>query len=75
MCTRFLDFGYDFFALDMRKCGRSIISPAQDRYMHYCTDLHEYEEEISLAIEHMNKQAGEYTKKKLVLLGHSAGIQ
>lgn len=68
-----MDFGYDFFALDMRKCGRSIISPEQDLYRHYCTDMHEYDEEITLSIEHMNKFAQEYSKKKLMLLGHSTG--
>ncbi|CAF3740275.1 unnamed protein product [Rotaria sp. Silwood1] len=73
VCAQFLDFGYDFFALDMRKCGRSIISPEQDQYRHYCVDMHEYDEEISLAIEHMNKQAEEYTNKKFTLLGHSTG--
>lgn len=73
VCVRFLDFGYDFFALDMRKCGRSIISPEQDQYRHYCTDMHVYDEEITLAIEHMNKQAERFSKKKFVLLGHSTG--
>ncbi|CAF1101293.1 unnamed protein product [Adineta ricciae] len=58
VCQRFLEHGYDFYALDMRKCGRSIISPEHDHYIHYCTDLREYDEEISLAIEHMIKQAG-----------------
>ncbi|CAF2963414.1 unnamed protein product [Rotaria sp. Silwood2] len=71
VCNRFLDFGYDFFALDMHKCGRSIISPEQDQYRHYCTDMHEYDEEISLSIEHMNKQAEEYANKKFALIGHS----
>jgi hypothetical protein len=56
----------------MRKCGRSIISPEQDRYKHYCNDLHEYDEEITLAIEHIIKQAN--TKdRKILLLGHSTG--
>ena len=72
VCQRFLEHGYDFYALDMRKCGRSIISPEHDRYIHYCTDLREYDEEISLAIEHMIKQAGD-RERKILLLGHSTG--
>jgi pimeloyl-ACP methyl ester carboxylesterase len=72
LCLQFLEHGYDFFALDLRKCGRSIISPEQDHYKHYCNDLHEYDEEITLSIEHIIKEAK--TKiKKLILLGHSTG--
>ncbi|CAF1685557.1 unnamed protein product [Rotaria magnacalcarata] len=73
ICARFLNFGYDFFAIDLRKCGRSLISPEQNPYKHYCTDMHVYDEEISLAIEHMNKQAEAYANKKFALLGHSTG--
>jgi alpha-beta hydrolase superfamily lysophospholipase len=67
-----LEHGYDFYALDMRKCGRSIISPEQDQYKHYCNDLHEYDEEITLAIEHIIQQA-KTTDKKIILFGHSTG--
>ncbi|CAF1337216.1 unnamed protein product [Adineta steineri] len=72
VCTRFLEHGYDFYALDMRKCGRSIISPEQDKYKHYCTDLHEYDEEITLAIEHIIKEAKDQ-QRKILLFGHSTG--
>jgi alpha-beta hydrolase superfamily lysophospholipase len=72
VCIRFLEQGYDFFALDIRKCGRSIISPAQDQYRHYFNDLHEYDEEITLSIEHIIKQ-GNAKVKKLILYGHSTG--
>jgi alpha-beta hydrolase superfamily lysophospholipase len=67
-----LDHGYDFYALDMRKCGRSIISPEQDQYKHYCNDLHEFNEEITLAIEHIIKEA-KSDNRKILLLGHSTG--
>jgi alpha-beta hydrolase superfamily lysophospholipase len=56
----------------MRKCGRSIISPEQDQYKHYCNDLHEYDEEINLAIEHIIQQA-KTTNRKILLFGHSTG--
>ena len=72
MSAKFLEHGYDFFALDLRKCGRSIISPEQDQYRHYFADIHEYDEEITLSIEHILKQAKTKTKK-LLLGGHSTG--
>ncbi len=56
----------------MRKCGRSIISPEQDQYKHYCNDLHEYDEEITLSIEHIIKQSNT-TDRKILLFGHSTG--
>jgi alpha-beta hydrolase superfamily lysophospholipase len=72
VCIQFLEHGYDFFALDLRKCGRSIISPEQDQYRHYFTDIHEYDEEITLSIEHILKEANGKTKK-LIFYGHSTG--
>ncbi len=69
-----MEHGYDFYALDMRKCGRSIISPEQDQYKHYCNDLREYDEEITLAIEHIIHQA-KTTNRKIFLFGHSTGTK
>jgi alpha-beta hydrolase superfamily lysophospholipase len=56
----------------MRKCGRSIISPEQDQHKHYCNDLREYDEEITLAIEYIIKEA-KTENRKIILLGHSTG--
>ncbi len=67
-----MEHGYDFYALDMRKCGRSIISPEQDQYKYYCNDLREYDEEITLAIDYIIKQA-KTKDKKIILYGHSTG--
>lgn len=67
-----MESGYDFYALDLRKCGRSIISPEQDQYKHYCDDLREYDEEITLAIEYIIEQA-KTENRKILLYGHSAG--
>lgn len=72
VCARFLAQGFDFYALDLRKCGRSIISPGQDLFRHYCRNLQEYDEEITLAIEHISSQRDE-KPAKLFLLGHSTG--
>ena len=67
-----MEHGYDFYALDLRKCGRSIISPDHDQHKHYCTDLREYDEEITLTIEHIIKEAKTHNRK-ILLLGHSTG--
>jgi alpha-beta hydrolase superfamily lysophospholipase len=56
----------------MRKCGRSIISPEQDQYKHYCNDLWEYDEEITLAIEYIIKEA-KTKDRRILLFGHSTG--
>lgn len=72
LCQQFLDHGYDFFALDLRKCGRSIISPNQDLYKHYFRSIEEYNEEITLSIEYILRQA-QGRSKKLILYGHSTG--
>lgn len=48
--------------------------PHHQGYRHYCRDMREYDEEISLSFEHMLKQAESYSKKKFALLGHSTGI-
>ena len=72
VCEKFLGQGYDFFALDLRKCGRSIISPQQGPYRHYFADIHEYDEEITLSIEHIIKNA-DGKPRKLILYGHSTG--
>ena len=69
---KFLEQGYNFFALDLRKCGRSIISPGQEQYRHYFTDIHEYDEEVTLSIEHIIKKANG-KPRKLILYGHSTG--
>ena len=74
VCEKFLEQGYDFFALDLRKCGRSIISPRQDPYRHYFRDIHEYDEEVTLSIEHIIQKANN-KPRKLILYGHSTGNQ
>ena len=56
----------NFYALDLRKCGRSIL-PHQHAY--YCKDIGEYFEEIDAAIGII----GNDFNSKLILLGHSMG--
>ncbi|PTX44636.1 alpha-beta hydrolase superfamily lysophospholipase [Christiangramia gaetbulicola] len=57
---------FDFYALDLRKYGRSLL-PHQ--HPNYCRDLAEYHEEISLAIRHIN----DASNGEIILMGHSTG--
>lgn len=58
--------GYNFYALDLRKHGRSIL-PHQ--HQNYCRSLREYFEELDDALDIINKE----NEKEIVLLGHSTG--
>ncbi|SDW33066.1 alpha/beta hydrolase [Flavobacterium degerlachei] len=58
--------GFDFYALDLRKYGRSLL-PHQ--HPNYCRDISEYFEEITIAI----RQIHESGSGKLFLMGHSTG--
>ena len=59
--------GYDFYALDLRRCGRSIRSWQTP---HYSTDLREYAEELTTAA-HIVRD--ELDHDVLVVHAHSAG--
>lgn len=58
--------GFDFYALDMRKYGRSLL---HHQHPNFCQDLQEYFEEISMAINLISKE----NSSDLYLLGHSTG--
>jgi alpha-beta hydrolase superfamily lysophospholipase len=58
--------GWNFYALDLRKYGRSIL-PHQTP--NYCRDLKEYFEEIDQALEVIKGEGHE----SIVVLGHSMG--
>lgn len=57
---------FDFYALELRKYGRSLL-PYQ--HPNYCRDISEYFEEITIAI----RQIHESSNGDLFLLGHSTG--
>lgn len=63
--------GARFFALDLRKYGRSL------REWHtpgYVSDLSEYDEDIAAALAEMGHGlAGERSPRRLILVGHSTG--
>lgn len=57
---------WNFYALDLRKYGRSLL-PHQHAY--YCRDLHEYFPEIDAALERIASDGN----TDITLLGHSTG--
>ena len=66
-----IDRGADFYALDLRKYGRSI-RPGQTPG--YITHLSTYDEEIDAALAAMDRPLdGPPIERRLVLIGHSTG--
>ena len=57
--------GFDFFALDLRKHGRSLLAHQRPNY---CKDIEEYFEEISISIRKIQEKS-----TAIYLLGHSTG--
>ena len=58
--------GYNFYALDLRKYGRSLL-PHQ--HPNYCRDISEYYEEITETLEIIKKE----NDNDIIILGHSTG--
>ena len=67
LADEFNQRGYNFYALDLRKYGRSLKGAP---HPNYCWDVHEYFAEISLALQIMTEQDG---NNWVVLNGHSTG--
>jgi len=59
--------GYAFYALDLRRHGRSLQAGETPNYV---TDLSVYREELDLAAEHLRDEVGH---PSLTLVGHSTG--
>lgn len=59
--------GFDFYALDLRKYGRSLM---EHQHPNLCRDLSEYFEEIDKAVKIIRERDGH---RVLVLNGHSTG--
>ncbi len=66
VCVEFINRGIDFYALDLRKYGRSLM---QHQHPNYCRDMQEYFEEVTIAIQQI-RATGE---APIYLLGHSTG--
>jgi alpha-beta hydrolase superfamily lysophospholipase len=63
----FTTFGWDFYALELRRYGRSLRAGQRPNF---CTDLREYDAEIGAAIDIIRSEDEHDT---LVVLGHSTG--
>lgn len=64
LAQAFTDAGWDFYALDLRRYGRSL---RDYQTPNYCENMEEYFEEIDLCIDKIS------SKVNLSLLGHSTG--
>ncbi len=67
----FGDRGYAFYALDLRKCGRSF---AAHQTPHYITDLAMYDEELTAALDVIaGELAAAGAPVRVLVSGHSTG--
>lgn len=66
MGRRFNEQGYNFYALDLRKYGRSLMS---HQAINNVRSLREYDEEIGMALKIMRSENNDH----VTLLGHSTG--
>lgn len=62
--------GARFYALDLRKYGRSL---REGQTPGYITDLSDYDVDIAAALEGMGRESDGTGSRRLVLLGHSTG--
>jgi alpha-beta hydrolase superfamily lysophospholipase len=67
LADQYVDHGFNFYALDLRKYGRSLL-PHQTPY--FCRDIRDYFPEIDTAVEIVRQQDG---NNRLLLNGHSTG--
>ena len=63
----FNEKGYDFYALDLRKYGHSLLS---HQHPNYCKNIEEYFEELDISINKVKALSGNH---KLMLIAHSTG--
>ena len=66
MAQKFIDWGYNFYAIDLRKYGRSLL-PHQWEYE--VRDMSEYYADIDSAISVIRSEGN----SRIVLMGHSTG--
>ena len=66
MADQFNQYGYDFYALDLRKYGRSHLS---HQHWYNVRSLSEYDAEISAALEQIAAEEHD----SVILAGHSTG--
>ena len=66
MAERFNREGYNFYAVDLRKYGRSLL---EHQHPNYCSDIKEYYPDIEVSINEIIKDGND----NITLLGHSTG--
>lgn len=67
VATAVLETGIDFYALEMRRAGRSL---RRDNRPNYCASLDEYYAELTAAIDVITREDGH---ERVLLYGHSTG--
>lgn len=66
VATAFNEQRFDFYALELRKYGHSLL---KHQHPNYCRSLEEYFEEISIALRQIHQK----NNQPIILLGHSTG--
>jgi alpha-beta hydrolase superfamily lysophospholipase len=67
MADFYTDLGFDFYALDLRKYGRSLLD---HQTPNFCLDLTEYYTDLDAAADRIRTRDGH---KRVVVTGHSTG--
>ena len=67
MADNYIKHGFNFYALDLRKYGRSLLSHQTPNFF---KDISDYFEELDKAIDYIRKDDG---NEQLLLSGHSTG--
>ena len=70
LADRFAGRGFTFYALDLRKCGRS---RRDGQTPHFITDLADYDAELDRALSIIGERARHGHSVKVLVYGHSAG--
>lgn len=65
VADKFHEYGFDFYAIDLRRYGRSL---QEGNKPNFCSHINEYFEEIDIAIDRIKKN-----NENIYLLGHSTG--
>lgn len=66
----YADLGYDFYAIDLRRYGRSL----DEGQLHgYISSLDHYADELDAAIKIINDEAPGGRRQQLIMSGHSTG--
>jgi alpha-beta hydrolase superfamily lysophospholipase len=66
----FAGLGYDFYAVDLRRYGRSL---QEGQLQGYITTLSHYAEELDAAVAIINNEAPDAERAQLIISGHSTG--